>query len=155
VIRFALVCESAHTFESWFRDGEAFDEQRERGLLSCPVCQSTTIDKAIMAPQVARKDRGALPPPNAETPPAVEPAPVALMTPEQAELRSRLKELRDLMLRNSDNVGTKFAEEARRMHFGEVEHRAIHGEADREQVVALLEDGIEVMPLPGLPDERN
>ena len=67
----------------------------------------------------------------------------------------KLKELRELMLRNSDNVGTKFAEEARRMHFGEIEHRAIHGEADREQVVALLEDGIEVMPLPGLPEERN
>ena len=152
MIRFTLVCEAGHTFESWFRDGTAFDDQRERGLLTCPVCQSASIDKAIMAPQVARKDRTAITPPAVVEP---SPAPVALMTPEQAELRTRLRQLRELMTRNSDDVGDKFAEEARRMHFGEIEQRAIHGEADREQVVALLEDGIDVMPLPNLPDERN
>lgn len=152
MIRFALACEAGHTFESWFRDGTAFEDQRERGLLTCPVCQSASIDKAIMAPQVARKDRMAAPPPATVEP---GPAPVALITPEQAELRTRLRQLRELMTRNSDDVGDKFAEEARRMHFGEIEQRAIHGEADREQVVALLEDGIDVMPLPNLPDERN
>src|SRR5262249_35546645 len=114
VIRFALVCESAHDFESWFRDGAAYEEQRERGLLSCPVCQSAKIEKAIMAPQVARKDRGETSAPAPAV--AAEPAPVALMTPEQAQLRAKLKELRELMVRNSDDVGEKFAEEARRMH---------------------------------------
>ena len=152
MIRFALACEAAHSFESWFRDGAAYDTQRERGLLTCPVCGSAKVEKAIMAPQVARKDREAAPPPVNDPAP---PAPVALLTPEQALVRTKLRELRELMTQNSDNVGDKFAEEARRMHFGETEHRAIHGEANREEVSALLEDGVEVMPLPGLPEERN
>ena len=151
MIRYSLACEAAHSFESWFRDGAAYDEQRERGLLTCPVCGSIKVEKAIMAPQVARKDREAAPP----TSEAATPAPVALLTPEQTQLRAKLRELRELMTQNSDNVGDKFAQEARRMHFGEIEHRPIHGEANREEVSALLDDGIEVMPLPGLPEDRN
>jgi hypothetical protein len=153
VIRFTLVCEAAHSFESWFRDGAAYDEQRERGLLTCPACGSLKVEKAIMAPQVARKDREAAPREPASE--ASAPAPVALLTPEQTQLRTKLRELRELMTQNSDNVGDKFAQEARRMHFGEIEHRAIHGEANHEEVSALLEDGVEVMPLPGLPEDRN
>jgi len=151
VIRFSLACEAAQSFESWFRDGAAYDEQQERGLLTCPVCGSSKVEKAIMAPQIARKDREAAPPPND----ASSPAPVALLTPEQTQLRAKLRELRELMTQNSDNVGDKFAQEARRMHFGEIEHRQIHGEANREEVSALLDDGVEVMPLPGLPEDRN
>jgi len=147
VIRFSLACDQGHVFESWFRDGASFDDQAERGLLSCPVCSSAKVGKAIMAPQVARKDR--LPVPQ-------EPArPVALVTPEEAAMRAKMRELRAMLTEQSDYVGEKFADEARRMHEGEIKHRPIYGEAKAEDVRSLIEDGAEVYPLPNLPDEWN
>ena len=86
MIRFSLACDKGHVFESWFRDGASFDEQAERGLLSCPVCASAKVGKAIMAPQVARRDR--------EPPPAEPARPVALVSPEEATVRVKLRELR-------------------------------------------------------------
>lgn len=151
MIRFALACDKGHDFESWFRDGQAYEAQSAGGLLSCPVCGSARVEKAVMAPQVARKDRQEagtqVPAPAGEN--------LALMSPEQAQIRAKLRQLRELMTRDSDYVGNRFAAEARRIHLGETEQRAIHGEADREEVRGLLEDGIEVLPIPGLPDDRN
>ena len=152
MIRYALVCDNAHGFESWFRDGSAYDDQIGRGLIACPVCGSDKIGKAMMAPGLARRDRvGARIEPAAGS----EPEPVALMSPEQVEMRTKIRELRAMLTQNSDYVGEKFADEARKMHFGEIDHRAIHGEANREEVRALLDDGVEVVPIPGLPEERN
>ena len=149
MIRFSLVCDREHGFESWFRDSAAFDDQAERGLLSCPVCASVKVSKAIMAPQVARKDRTAVP---AAAPTRQQ---VALMSPEEAALRAKVKELRAMLTENSDYVGDRFADEARRMHEGELEHRPIYGEAKIEDVRSLIEDGVDIHPLPTLPDERN
>jgi hypothetical protein len=152
VIRYALGCEKGHDFESWFKSSNAYDKQVARGLIGCPVCGSTKIGKAIMAPGVAR---GAAP--EAPVPaPVQEPrAPVAMLSEKERELRTKLRELRDHVVKNADYVGGKFPEEARKMHYGEVEHRSIYGEASTADAAQLIEEGIELHPLPILPDERN
>jgi hypothetical protein len=148
VIRYALSCEAGHAFDSWFANSAAFDRQAARGLVTCPMCGSAKVEKAIMAPALAGGRDAA---------PAAEPdkAPVAIVSKEEVELRKKLKELRDHIVKSADYVGEKFPEEARRMHYGEIEHRSIYGEASAESAKSLAEEGIEFHPLPRLPDERN
>ena len=172
MIRYSLACERGHAFESWFASSSAYDKQAKRGLVACPVCGSTKVEKAIMAPRLARGDKAidvpapapdpaAAPTPPAATPvPATPPAPqgaepVAMISPQERELRAKLKELRDHLVKNSENVGRKFPDEARKMHYGEIEHRSIYGEASPQEAKELYEEGIELHPLPILPDERN
>jgi hypothetical protein len=161
VIRYALVCERQHEFESWFQNSSAYDKQVKRGLVGCPVCGSAKVEKAIMAPRLGRSERAidvpqpAAPETPAETPAAQTPAPVAMVSPQERELRNKLKELRDHLVKNAENVGRKFPEEARKMHYGEVEHRSIYGEASPQEAKELHEEGIEFHPLPVLPEERN
>ena len=155
MIRYALRCARGHDFESWFQSSAAYDSQRKRGLVACPVCDSTKVEKAIMAPRLARKDksRPALEPVAA---PAEDAPPASLvMAPQERELVAKLRELRDHVIKNADNVGTKFPDEARKIHYGDAEHRAIYGEATAEEARALIEEGVEVAPLPVLPDDRN
>jgi hypothetical protein len=160
MIRYTLICNKRHEFESWFANSAAYDKQAKRGLVACPVCGSTKIDKAIMAPRLARADQpidvpeapaAPAPAPAAPTPPT----PVAMISPQERELRSKLKELRDHLTKNAENVGRKFPETARKMHYGEIEHRSIYGEASPQEAKDLHEEGIEFHPLPVLPDERN
>jgi hypothetical protein len=159
MIKYALVCDKGHQFESWFADSAAFDKQAKRKLVNCPACNSSKVEKAIMAPRLAatkkRKTQVPAQPmaPSADAP--VPAAPVAMMSPQEHELRTKLKELRDHLTKNADNVGKKFPEEARKMHYGEIEHRSIYGEATPEDAKELAEEGIEFHPLPILPDERN
>jgi hypothetical protein len=162
VIRYALVCERRHGFESWFANSAAYDKQVARGLVTCPMCGSAKVEKAIMAPALGRSGkRNGIEAPAAATQgeaPAEagsEPAPVAMISQHERELRSKLKELRDHLVKNADYVGPKFPEEARRMHYGEIDHRSIYGEASPEDAKSLHEEGIEFHPLPRLPDERN
>jgi hypothetical protein len=166
MIRYALACQSGHTFESWFASSAAYDRQVKRGLVSCPVCNSSKVEKAIMAPRLSgarRRDAGPPPPAAVESPAPVSasqppegtPAPVAMMTPRERELRKKLRELREHLTRNADYVGRKFPEEARKMHYGELDRRSIYGEATPDQAKELHEEGIEFHPLPVLPDERN
>jgi len=154
MIRYALACDKGHTFESWFSDSAAYDKQAKRKLIACPHCGSSKIEKAIMAPRLAGSRKRA---PEAEAPaaPAPEKAPVAMLSPQETEFRAKLKELRDHLTKNADHVGAKFPEEARKMHYGEIEHRSIYGEASPEEAKELAEEGIEFHPLPVLPDERN
>jgi hypothetical protein len=164
MIRYSLVCDRKHDFEIWFTNSADYDKQAKRGLVSCPACGSSKVEKALMAPSLgagAKKKRAAAPRP-IEAPAAAEPAPpaeqaspVAMMSPQETELRAKLKELRDHLTKNADNVGKKFPEEARKMHYGETEHRSIYGEATAEDAKDLHEEGIEFHPLPILPDERN
>jgi hypothetical protein len=159
MIRYTLACERGHEFESWFQNSAACDKQSKRGLVTCPVCNSAKVDKAIMAPRLARTDVPA-PPPAMPAPPAAAPAAaaktsVAIMSPQERELRSKLKELRDHVTKNANYVGAKFPEEARKIHYGEQEHRSIYGEASPEEAKALHEEGIEFHPLPILPDDQN
>lgn len=161
MIRYALTCDQGHEFESWFANSEAYDKQRKRKLVACPVCGSADVDKMLMAPQITRTERQrgtavvAAAPSEAPAAAPAEGAPVAMMSERERELRTKLKELREYVTRNADYVGKTFAEEARRMHYGEIEHRSIYGEASPEDAEALHEEGIEFHPLPILPDERN
>ena len=159
MIRYTLVCERQHDFESWFANSAAYDKQAKRGLVACPICGSSKVEKAIMAPRLARSGKRIdVPPamPAAPVPAAADtPAPVAMVSPQERELRSKLKELRDHLTKNAENVGRKFPDEARKMHYGEIEHRSIYGEASPQEAKDLHEEGVEFHPLPTLPDEHN
>jgi hypothetical protein len=155
MIRYTLACDKGHQFESWFADSSAYDKQAKRKLVTCPQCGSAKVDKTIMAPQIATSKKRAKAPIEAPAPAAAENTPVAMISPQEQEFRSKLKELREHLTKNSDNVGTKFPEEARKMHYGEIEHRSIYGEATPQDAKEMLDEGIEFHPLPILPDERN
>ncbi len=164
MIRYALNCERGHAFESWFQNSAAYDKQAKRGLVSCPICGSGKVEKAIMTPRLARAATAApaprtemppMPPPAPTSSPTSAKAPVAIMSPHERELRKKLKELRDHITRNADYVGPRFPEQARKIHYGEIEHRSIYGEASPEEARELHEEGIEFHPLPILPDEFN
>ena len=156
MIRYNLRCDRGHAFESWFQDSAAYDSQRKRKLVDCPACGSTKIDKAIMAPKIGRGGKRtepeSVPAETAATPaPNVQP----LMMAQERELRAKLRELRDHVTKNADNVGDKFPNEARKMHYGDIEHRPINGEASPQEARAMIDEGIEVSPLPVLPEDRN
>jgi hypothetical protein len=174
MIRYTLNCAKGHDFESWFQNSAVFDKQKKRGLVTCPVCGSAKVEKAIMAPRLARADAAQAEPPQLPSPAAPAPsnampgpipgpmapvthgkAAVAMMSPQERELRQKLKELRDHVTKHANYVGAQFSEEARKMHYGEIEHRSIYGEASPEDAKALLEEGIEFHPLPMLPDDQN
>jgi hypothetical protein len=162
MIHYALLCEKGHDFESWFQNSAAFDKQAKRGLVTCPHCGSAKVEKAIMAPRLSssRKRNTATeaetlaPVPAAPTPSSKKTS-VAMISPQEHEFRAKLKELKEHLTKNADNVGQKFPEEARKMHYGEIEHRSIYGEASPKDAKDLAEEGIEFHPLPILPDERN
>jgi hypothetical protein len=156
MIKYALVCDASHEFESWFPGSDSYEEQARRGFVECPFCQSTKVSKAIMAPNVARKDRDA--PANDSAPlPVAPPAPqqVALLDEKQQHLRSLMRELHEKIVATSDDVGEAFPEEARKMHDGETPARSIRGKASFEEARSLLDEGIPVLPIPDLPEERN
>ncbi|HEY0235641.1 MAG TPA: DUF1178 family protein [Afipia sp.] len=161
MIRYALRCECGHAFESWFAESAAYDHQHARGLVTCPLCESPKVEKAIMAPRLGHTRKGN----RAESrevadnlpvaqPPAERPAPL-MMAPQERELVNKLRELREHVTRTAENVGPRFSSEARKMHYGDIEHRAIYGEATTDEARSLIEEGVEVLPLPVLPDERN
>jgi hypothetical protein len=160
MIRYSLRCERDHAFESWFQSSSVYETQEKRGLVNCPVCGSAKVERAIMAPQiVARKGRDSAPSapvPAASTEvTAPTPASTPLMMTQERELRAKLRELRDHIVKNADNVGERFPNEARKMHYGDIEHRPIYGEASPDEARALIDEGVEVSPLPVLPDDRN
>ncbi len=164
MIHYTLNCDQGHTFDSWFQNSAAYDKQVKRRLIACPICGSAKVEKAIMAPRLVRTDdapaRSALPPPTPQTPTPPSPIPpakgaVAMMSPPERELRQKLKELRDHITKNASYVGSRFPEEARKIHYGETEHRSIYGEASPEEAKQLHEEGIEFHPLPILPDDQN
>ena len=139
MIQFALHCSKGHSFDAWFRNAAAFDEQQARGIVTCAVCGDAAVEKALMAPAVATSEKS-----------------VALSAgvPDPAKLRAMLRAYRQHVIASADNVGTSFAEEARKIHFEETEARGIYGQATRDEVVALLDEGIDFMPLPDLADDN-
>lgn len=152
MIRYSLACDSGHDFESWFRSADDFDTQNRRGFVACPECGSVKVAKQVMAPSVARTDRGKRV--SVETK-AETAQPVALVGEREQQLRAMIRALRDHVAANAENVGTAFPEEARKIHYGESEQRSIYGEASPEAVESLLEEGVELHPLPSLPEDRN
>lgn len=163
MIHYSLVCADEHAFEGWFRSSADFDDQVAKGLVPCPVCGSTHVRRALMAPAIAsgRKDlrekdiREIAPPaPEPSAPVPVAAAPM-LADPRAVALVEAMRELRKAVEANADYVGKSFPEEARKIHYGETEARGIYGEASAEDVKALLEEGVEIAPLPLLPEDRN
>jgi hypothetical protein len=156
MIHYNLRCERGHVFESWFQSSSAYESQEKRKLVNCPACGSTKVERAIMAPQiVSKKGRDSAAPAPAASTEVTAPASTPLMMAQERELRAKIKELRDHIVKNADNVGERFPNEARKMHYGDVEHRPIYGEASPEEARSLIEEGVEVSPLPVLPDDRN
>jgi hypothetical protein len=141
VINYALICNNEHKFEAWFRNAQAYEEQAARGVLICPVCDSHDVQKQMMAPSIARAGG--------------EKVSLSIGHPEHRQLRDALRALRRKVESEADYVGDKFAEEARKIHFKEVDPRGIYGEATREETAALLEDGVDFMPLPNIPEDAN
>jgi hypothetical protein len=158
MIRYSLHCERGHAFESWFQSSSAYESQEKRKLVTCPACGSAKVERAIMAPQIVSKkgrDIAAPPPAPAASAEVTAPSSTPLMMAQERELRAKLKELRDHIVKNADNVGERFPNEARKMHYGDIEHRPIYGEASPEEARSLIDEGVEVSPLPVLPDDRN
>jgi hypothetical protein len=159
MIRYSLRCDRGHAFESWFQSSTAYEQQEKRMLVNCPACGSAKVERAIMAPQiVSKKGREIAAPEPAAPAPATEvtaPASTPLLMAQERELRAKLKELRDHIVKNADNVGERFPNEARKMHYGDIEHRPIYGEASPDEARALIDEGVEVSPLPVLPEDRN
>ena len=159
MIRYTLRCERGHAFESWFQSSSAYESQEKRKLVSCPSCGSVKVERAIMAPQIVskkgREDSRAIAAPEAAAPEVAGTESTPLLMAQERELRAKIKELRDHITKNADNVGEKFPNEARKMHYGDIEHRPIYGEASLDEARALIDEGVEVSPLPVLPDDRN
>jgi hypothetical protein len=149
MIKYALVCEKSHSFESWFPDSASFERLARRGLVACPECDSTRVAKALMAPAVLGAKKAQTP---AEAAP---PANVALVDERQQRLRDLAKELRQEILSKTDDVGRRFPEEARAIHAGDAPMRSIRGQASVEEAKALLEEGVGILPIPLVPDELN
>ena len=141
MISYSLICENAHTFEAWFKSASAYEDQHRKGVVICPACASNQVEKAMMAPAVSRSGS--------------EKMSLSAGHPDHAKLREMMVALRKKVTSEADYVGDKFAAEARKIHFKEVDPRGIYGEATRDEVAGLVEDGIEFMPLPNLPDEAN
>lgn len=141
MIHYSLICENDHKFDGWFRNADAYEQQHGRGIVTCPVCTSNKVDKALMAPSVSRANS--------------EKVSLSIGHPEQQQLRAAMQALRDKVVSEADYVGDKFAEEARKIHFKEIDPRGIYGEATREEVAGLIEEGVDFMPLPHIPEEHN
>jgi hypothetical protein len=141
VIQYSLRCSQGHSYDAWFKNAQAFDDQQARGIVVCAVCGDGQVEKALMAPAVARTDSAKVA--------------VSAGHPDPAQLRQLLKAFKQKVLSEAENVGDRFAEEARKIHYEEAEARGIYGQASRDEVVALAEEGIEFLPLPDLPEEHN
>ena len=137
MIAYNLCCHKGHEFEGWFRDSAAFDKQAAAGQLSCPSCNSARVEKAIMAPAVSgtgKSRKAGL---------------------DARQMRQFVTGLRKYVQDNADYVGPNFAEEARKIHYGETPDRHIYGEATVQEAHELIEEGMEVAPLPPDPDAAN
>jgi hypothetical protein len=142
VIKYSLCCENAHTFEGWFSESADFDRQVASGFLTCPVCDSGSISKSLMAPSVstARKKEAKR---------------QMAMDLVRQEAMTKLREAVSNIRANSEDVGEKFPEEARKIHYGEADARGIIGQASIDEVHELIDEGIDIAPLPNLPDDTN
>ena len=153
MILFTLKCGADHEFEGWFRDNAAYDRQQRRGLIACPECGSSQVEKALMSPRLGRSHKdGPAPAPEAPSEPsAAASSETTEAPPTPAQVRRALQILRRHIERNCENVGDRFATEARRIHRGEAKARGIYGEATQAESKALLEDGIEIASIPWVP----
>lgn len=145
MIKYSLICHDRHEFEAWFQSSAAYDKQSAKAQVACPHCGSVKVDKAIMAPAIAKRM-------SREEPATVSPGAKPLPASEQYR---HLRQLRDDIHSKAEYVGGRFAEEARKIHFNESEPRGVYGEASAEEVKELAEDGVPFFPVPRLPEDLN
>ncbi|MXN65188.1 DUF1178 family protein [Stappia sp. GBMRC 2046] len=160
MIHYALSCASGHEFDGWFRNSSDFEGQAERGLVVCPICGASEVRKRLMAPAVSKGTGGTsavkgMPADTVPDPKDGAPAPAATLSGVDPKIMEKLRALKREIVSKADYVGSDFAEEARKIHYGEAEERGIYGEASRESVRELTDEGIPVLPLPALPEENN
>jgi len=145
MIKYSLICEKDHDFEGWFASSDDYDKQRKRGFLECPSCGSNKVSKALMAPSVLGTKK-----------PEEHSQSVATVAPAMPkEVVEKIREIKKYVEANSENVGDKFPEEARKIHYGEAEARGIYGKASIDDAVNLAEEGVSVVPIPELPEDKN
>jgi hypothetical protein len=160
MILYRLRCRKGHEFESWFKDSRAYERQERRSLIGCPVCGDVKVERAIMAPRIGKTAARDIAP--VEKPATEAPAPAPIASPQDQqmaalarhmpkELREALLKVREQVEKNCEPVGDKFAEEARKIHYGETDKRGIYGQTTEEEAEALAEEGIEFGRLPWIP----
>jgi len=157
MILYRLRCAKGHEFDSWFKDSKTYERQEKRSLIGCPSCGSAKVARAPMAPRIGKGGKRTEAPVEvpAETAPAPAPTPdpqmAALAKAMPKEMRETLLKLREQVEKNLEPVGEKFAEEARKIHYGESDKRGIYGQTTDEEAEALAEEGIEFGRLPWIP----
>lgn len=142
MIKFGLACDNLHDFEAWFSSNSDFDDQLKEGYVTCPHCGSDNVQKSLMVPAVSTgrsKDKKQQ----------------MMMNAAQAEAMKQMREMVKQVKANTENVGERFPEEARKIHYGETEAKGIRGQASVDEVHELIDEGVEIVPLPDLPDEQN
>lgn len=146
MIKYSLKCDKEHVFEAWFKNSTAYDEQHQKGIVTCSICGSAQVTKAPMAPSIPKKGNAK----RTETS-------IAGMDQSEpiAAAMTALRELRKKVEENCDYVGSNFAEEARKIHYGETEDRGIYGEATPEEKAELAEEGVEIATVPWLPNHDS
>ncbi len=154
MIRYRLKCRRGHEFEGWFSGSAAFDREAKQGRVACPTCGTSKVSKALMAPRIAK---GGKPKRSAKgvEPPRPEPKPETQRVAAHGELATAMRKLRAEIEAKSEYVGSRFPEEARKIHYEESPARGIRGEATAEEAKSLSEEGIEFFPLPVLPEDHN
>lgn len=160
MIRYDLICDKGHEFDGWFSDSAAYDAQAKRGLVTCVHCGSVKIEKQLMAPGIPvkgnrRKEGPTRPAPAAAAAPAPQPMLAGAFDPRQEKLLQMMREMRKAVEENAEYVGNRFADEARKIHYEESEKRGIYGETTAQDAKDLIEEGIEIHPLPVLPEDGN
>lgn len=146
MIRYDLICAKGHEFDGWFSDSAAYDKQSQLGLISCTHCGVNSVEKQIMAPGIPTKS-------NRKS--GSQSMTAGPIDPRAAAMMQMMRDYRKHVTENSENVGDKFADEARKIHFKEVKDRPIYGEATADDAKALIEEGIDVHPIPRLPEDGN
>ena len=163
MIKYSLVCSHGHEFEGWFSTGEEYDRLEKSGHLTCAVCGDAGISKTIMAPSVnspkKRRNVPVVAEGDASAEPAAKPGSDATLASLPPQMRQafieQVRAFRKQVAETAEDVGDRFAEEARKIHYGESEERGIYGRAKVEDAADLAEEGIPVYPLPDLPEDRN
>ena len=151
MIHYDLRCSHDHAFDGWFKDSAAFERLAKRGMLECPQCGDTKVERALMRPAVGKRERESLPVPVPAPQPPPEPPAAVAGGPMPAHMRAMQQRMRSEVEKNCDYVGPQFAEEARKMHRGESDKRSIYGETSPEQAEALADEGIEFSRIPWVP----
>lgn len=141
MIRYDLVCENEHLFESWFRDSKSYHKQLEANEIVCPECNSSIISKSLMAPGIPKKTNTK----NGNV----------IANNSSSSINNAIRKIRDEIKKNSEYVGDQFPEEARKIHYNEAEMRSIYGEASKKEITELVDEGIDIVQIPEIPDDKN